>query len=171
MPIDELKQCHPDLFTLDGINFIYRSIVHDLINIGVSTVSVKRDSVGPKFWWNNSLNDLKKEQFTSHKAWLDNGKPKFGPHYIQKLAAKKRYKAAIFKCRTEAKASVTDRLQENLVATNTKHFWKIWKSSFKSKRQEGSINGLKSNIDIANLFADSFQKACTPNDINKHNEF
>jgi len=163
----------PDLLTHNGINNVYRNIVHVLYNSSAKTVSFKPKAAHVKYWWDGTLNDAKKESIKCHREWISAGKPKVGNFLSAKNAARSKYRKFIHSKKQESSKSVSNKLQNSLLQTNGKKFWRLWKSNFKSSNNRcgQNVNDLKDDKSIANYLAENFRLACTPNDKDKDNQF
>ena len=98
---------------------------------------------------------------------MDAGQPKTGNLSDLKNAARKKYKYLIHGKKIESKKRITQKLQDTLYNASSKNtFWKIWKGSFNSSNASNNttVNDSGDKFDVANIFAENFQKACTPND-------
>ena len=164
----DLKCCRPDLFTLNGINATYRNVVHALLNASIMHAPRRGKSKFKKYWWDNSLVEIKKESVITYKEWLAAGKPKDGNIAALKKAAQKKYKYLIYGKRLAAKNRITNKLQDILSNVNKNKFWKVWKTTFNNQNQHQNIkiNGLNDKTDIANLLAENIRNTCSPNDEN-----
>lgn len=159
-----LKSVRPDIFSQRGLNDIYRNIVHVLYNASLKTIKSKNKKSKKKYWWDSSLNKEKIESKKQFDLWCDAGKPRSGPIYDEKCIARKKYRNAIFKKKSESKNQVGEKLQRNLINSNSRKFWKCWNGCFKKSNcaQNISVNGLCEDSAIANYLAEEFKRTCTP---------
>ena len=171
--INILFNLRPDIFTQNGLNNIYRNIVHALFNASLKTIKIKSKKSFCKHWWDSSLTAEKKESKKQFEIWSNAGKPKNGSTFIAKCAARKKYRNALFRRKTESKNHVGEKLQNNLIKSNPKQFWKFWNGCFKKAKASESlkVNGLCDKLDIADYLADEFASTCTPNDEKLHADF
>jgi hypothetical protein len=59
------------------IEKLYNGVVNALLS--ASNLCIKGiPSRSLKCWWNSELNELKMKSMTSHRLWIDAGKPKTG---------------------------------------------------------------------------------------------
>ena len=98
-----LKSVRPDIFSQNGLNDIYRNVVHFLYNSSLRTIKSKSKKGYNKYWWDSSLNEEKRESKEQFELWCNAGKPTSGPIYDEKCAARKKYRNAIFKKKFESK--------------------------------------------------------------------
>jgi len=164
----------PDLFSLNGINSIYRNIVHVLIQASLRTNSKQSQSTNiKKHWWNNDLTSYKNECVKCHKNWLSANKPNSGSIYLERKIARQKYRKALSNCKTAKCNAISDKMQNDLLGCRKQKFWKFWKSYFNSKSNTNkmTVNKCNNDQDIANCLATGFKDACTPNDQKKHEEF
>ena len=90
------------------------------------------------------------------------------------MNAHKNYKKAVNLNKQKFDCKVSNNLQNNLLSAKSTKFWKCWKGYFKTNKNAQNcvtIDGVKKDIDVANLLANSFKSACTPNSENKHQSF
>src|SRR5690349_21342753 len=165
-----LKSVRPDIFSQNGLNDIYRNVVHVLYNASLKTIMGRSKKVHNKYWWDQSLNEEKINSKKHFDNWCNAGKPNCGSIYNDKCAARKKYRCAIFKKRSDSKNHVGEKLQKNLINSNSKNFWKCWNGCFKKSKctQSLNVNGLREDSDIANYLAEEFERTCTPHDVRKH---
>lgn len=171
--IKTLKAERPDIFTQNGLNDLYRNIVHVLYNSSLKTIKLKNKKSSNKYWWDTNLTLEKKESKEQYNIWSNAGKPKDGPEYIAKCAASKKYRNAIFRKKEQSRNYVGEKLQNKLINTNPKNFWKYWKDCFKKVKatENVKVNELSEDSDIANYLAEEFERTCTPNNVEMHNKF
>ena len=168
-----LKTVRPDIFSQNGINDIYRNIVHVLYNASLKTIKSKIKNSHNKHWWDSSLNKEKRDAKKQFDLWYAAGKPKSGSLYNEKCSTRNKYRNAIFKKRTASKNHIGEKLQKNLFNANSRKFWKCWNGCFKKSncKQNINVNGLSEDLAIADYLAEEFKRTCTPHDLKKHEEF
>lgn len=76
-----LKHNRPDIFSQNGINDIYRNVIHVLYNASLKTIKIKSKKSHNKYWWDSPLNEEKRESKEQFGLWCNAGKPKSGPIY------------------------------------------------------------------------------------------
>jgi len=113
-----------------------------------------------KYWWDNSADQLKQDSISSHRVWVDNGRPRFGPIYDNKASCKSKYKSFIQNCKKEEARNVSDSLHDALINKSNVEFWKIWNNKFNAKnlRSISSIDGSQVEAEIADKFRTFFIK-------------
>jgi len=100
---------------------------------------------------------------STHNNVVNAGRPRSGPIFLARNQAKYKFRLHIKNCKEKEKLLVTDKLSSELCSKNPKSFWKTWKSKFKVKDRTPTVNGLRNDDSIANFFAESIKKTCTPN--------
>jgi hypothetical protein len=171
--ITALKHNRPDIFSQNGINDIYQNVIHVLYNASFKTNKIKSQKSHNKYWWDSPLNEEKRESKEQFGLWCNAGKNKSGPIYEKKCAARKKYRNAVYKRKSESKNYIGEKLQNNLVNSNSRNFLKCWNGCFKKLNcaQNQNVNGLSEDSAIANYLAEEFKQTCTPHDLKKHEEF
>jgi hypothetical protein len=94
---DELQSFRPDILTKEGLNTIYKNIVHTLLNGSINYVPTKESIVKKLHWWDTNLKNSKLISIDSYKKWIDVGRPTEGLIFNDMLSAKKAYKKQINK--------------------------------------------------------------------------
>ena len=159
----------------DTIEKLYNGVVNALLS--ASNLCIKRiPSKSLKFWWNSELNELKMKSMTSHRLWIDAGKPKTGCIFERKNKEKYAYKIAIKEARDNNNKSISDELHTALASEKSASFWKTWKNKVcKARKGNALIEGNLSSSVVVEEFAKLFKEATLPNsatfDTNKNNEF
>ena len=140
----------------DQINHALKSASH-------STVPMKRENFY-KFWWNEELSLLKNISIEAHRVWDSAGRPRSDEIWVNKNAAKQRYKLAIKQFQISDNNNVTNELNDLLLRKDINSFWKTWNSKFANKNGiPNYIDGEADTIKICVKFADYFANACFPN--------
>jgi len=153
------------------IDSLYKQVVDILNNTaGECIPSVPKNFF--KFWWDQELSALKHQAISSHREWVQQGRPKQGYCFDNKMKNKMQYKNAIREKRKSGENSFSNDLHEALLQKTQDNFWKMWKSKF-SKRSNipHEIDGSVSHEEIANKFAVFFAESCKPNSIEKNDQF
>ena len=123
-----------------------------------------------KFWWNAELDELKENAIKSCRAWQEAGKPRNGPindnYRKHKLIYKKRLKDE----QGRETSVFTNDLHDALLRKSGTDFWKIWKSKFGGNNRVIQVNGKSEPTEIVNIFAESFEKTCTPVNATRNEE-
>ena len=83
-------------FFLNEIEVVYKELVNVLQSAASAAIPLKRGNV-EKCWWDAELSNLKNVSITTHKAWVDAGRPRSGPIATGKIKAKSKYKNYIQK--------------------------------------------------------------------------
>jgi len=153
--IDILHHKIPDLFNQSGINDIYNGFITILSKASLATIKRRGKKGIQKFWWNNALTEVKSSSVKHFDAWKSAGKPTDGPIYDAKFNAHKEYKKAVKIAKSNSTKTISDKLQNNLLNTNSKKFWRCWQGYFKNNDTNKKINvdGLKESFEIADHFS------------------
>jgi len=118
------------------------------------------------------LSALKHQAISSHREWVQQGRPKQGSYFDNKMRNKMQYKNAIRDKRKLGENSFSNDLHEALLQKTQDNFWKMWKSKFSKKSDiPHEIDGSVSHEDIANKFATFFAESCKPNSTEKNDQF
>ena len=114
---------------------------------------------------------MKDRAIISHNLWIAAGKPRNGNVADIRKKDKYAYRNKIRQGKVKVKSTISDSLHDALVCKDQGSFWKIWKSKFGSKKSLSKVvDGMTCKEDIANIFADSFSKACNYNSIRSSGE-
>ena len=148
--------------------------MHCLLNCSLKCFPLKEYNRKPikKFWWDNSLKDLKTISISQYNNWKASGFPKFGDAFTNFYNSKKAYHKLIQKKKKEHQNKISDNLLNSFTQNNTVKFWKLWNANFKSKDsvQNCTFGGLSESKYIANHLANSFKLACSPVNLFKQSE-
>ena len=177
--LDDLKVIRPDLFTKSGITTIYKNVIITLLNCSLNCFPLKDRSKKKitKWWWDNSLRGLKADSIQAYNNWKINGFPRDGDSFNNYHNIKKSYHKLIQEKKNESKNKISADLLSNLSQSKTTKFWRLWNANFKKTctLDNCTFEGVTEPVDIANLLADSFKNACSPNNsafnADKYNEF
>ena len=119
-----------------------------------------------KCYWNERLSQLKNDSVVAHDYWKLNGCPKYGPIFETKKDAHYKYKLFLRKCKSDRDQDYVDDLYVNLAEGDSNKFWRSFKYYNNTQRRgDVYVNNLRSNVDIANCFADSFEKIYESRDV------
>ena len=117
-----------------------------------------------KPWWNSELNELKKQSIMSHSIWLQSGKPRDGPLFVNKNKDKLNYKFKLKKQQKESESIISNNLQESLISKNSKCFWKTWKTKVCNKNSSKVlIDGNPTDSEACSEFATFLKTTVSPN--------
>jgi len=86
-----LKLKRPDLFTLSGVNTLYKNVMHCLLNCSIKCFEMKdcNRKQTRKWWWDDSLRESKAKSIELYNKWLADGFPKHGDSLIIFIIAKR----------------------------------------------------------------------------------
>jgi len=116
-----------------------------------------------KFWWNAELDELKDNAIKSCMAWREAGKPRYGRLNDNYRKDNLLYKIRLKEEQGRETSVFTNDLHEALLRKSGTDFWKVWKSKFGGNTSRViQVNGTSNCSEIANIFAKSFEKTCTP---------
>ena len=121
-----------------------------------------------KCYWNENLSKLKNDSIVAHDFWKLNGCPKSGPIFEAKKNAHYKYKLYLRRCKSVRDLDQIDELHNNLADGDCNKFWRSFKYfNDTNKRADVYVSNLRSNEDIANCFADSFESIYHSRDENQ----
>lgn len=173
--LKHLKNKIPHLFSAEGLNNIFKELAAILKTCALNSIPIVQSNSKQKpkkFWWDENLCHAKNESIKSHREWVNQGKPRAGPVYSERLRARNKYRKEIKSKSNKAKSQFSNKLKQSLKGVSNKNFWKIWNANFKQKQNKNpNINGLNDSKSISNYLAASIKEACAPNDILKNNLF
>ena len=118
-----------------------------------------------KFWWDQTLQQLKLESIDSDKIWKAAGRPRHGPIFDKRQSCRLSYRRYY---RESEKASVnvyTNALNNALLQKDGPSFWKCWRAKFEAPNSCQQVGGVVDSAEIAKNFADHFAKAYTCNNL------
>ena len=128
--------------------------------------SLPRKQTGvEKDWWSPELTQLRDQSIAIKQLWLNEGRPRQGPTYLERLRVRASYKNAIRLAKKAPKQAVWNRLHSAMAVQDTDSFWKYWCSVYcKNKsRTPPVVDGQSSKEGIACAFQKSFEANCKPN--------
>jgi hypothetical protein len=117
-----------------------------------------------KFWWDQELDSLKQLAISSHREWVQQGRPKQGIVFQNRNKHKLAYKNRIREKRKVGENAFSNDLHNALMNKDQGSFWKIWKSKFskKSSNIPDRVDGSTSQEEIADKFASFLPKPANP---------
>jgi len=122
----------------------------------VDTITRRKDNFY-KYWWDTEAKQLKQDFMSSHREWINIGRPDHGRVFELKAQCKSKYKTFIFNRKSEESSIISDSLCNSLVKKDNIEFWKIWNRKFSNKQPRvNNINGCCEEKEIANNFRDFF---------------
>ena len=118
-----------------------------------------------KDWWCPELTLLRDQNITIQSLWIQEGRPKQGPTYQERLRVRAAYKNSIRMAKRSSKQTAWNRLHSAMESEDTTSFWRWWKSIYgNGKCQTASVvNGTSSKEGIAKAFQTAFQENSKPN--------
>ena len=148
---------------------------YEFIISSIRTADATLPRYGPgveKEWWTPNLSILKEKSIDIHNLWVSEGRPRCGPTYAERLRVRTAYRAAIRMAQREPKQRAWNRLHSALEFSDSKDFWKTWKSLYSNGKNSFAtvVNGCSSKDSIANEFKNSFMENSKPNSQQKVNE-
>jgi hypothetical protein len=120
-----------------------------------------------KFWWDQTLQQLKLESIESDKIWKAAGRPRHGPIFDKRQNCRLSYRRYY---RESEKASVnvyTNALNNALLQKDGPNFWKCWRAKFEAPNSCQQVGGVVDSAEIAKNFADHFAKAYACNNLHR----
>jgi len=157
------------------IDIYYSEIVHCLMTAAKETIPLIPKSA-LKHYWSAELDELKSISKDMYDLWCAASKPNHGVIFNLMKNAKYKYKLAVRHTIKSFENRVSDELYDNLIEKDMLSFWKTWNSKLGSKPIYATqINGLSSDLSIADIFADKFASISQSNPssrfINRYQEF
>ena len=124
-----------------------------------------------KEWWTDGLSQLKSESIDIHNLWVDEGRPRQGATFTERLRIRAAYKRGIRAAQRAPKQRHWDRLHSSLAVNETDSFWKSWRAIYGSNKSQVPmvVDGCSSKQAIADTFKCTFQKNSNPNNREKVN--
>src|ERR1043165_3326100 len=100
----------------------------------------------------------------SHRLWLEASKPRAGNIFDKRTRDKLAYKAVIARHKLNEKLSVSNDLNDALIAKKSNVFWKTWKSKVcESKSTLTCTDGSFDETVVNSKFVEFFKNTCTVN--------
>ena len=129
----------------------------------------KRSAGVAKDWWSPELSRLKSQSIDIQSLWIQEGRPRHGPIFNERLRVRAVYKNAIRCAKKAPKTAAWNRLHATLADEDSDAFWKTWKSIHGKDKSRPTpvVEGQSSREGIANVFKDAFKKNSTPNNATK----
>ena len=150
-----------DFDAIDFIDYIYSKVTGILLESSQTAVPSCQKNFY-KFWWDDSLDELKQKSIASCQIWRAAGRPRSGPISIQYRRDKAAYKHAIREKHKQETEVYTNELHEALLRKEGKTFWNCWASKFESsKTRITHVDGISDSSTIGRHFAQHFAKVCT----------
>ena len=137
--------------------------------ISASDSLPRRRSGVEKDWWTSELTQLRDQSISIQQLWLNEGRPRQGPTYLERLRVRAAYKHAIRLAKKAPKQAAWNRLHTSMAAQDTTSFWKCWRSVYSKNKSHipPVVDGNSSKEGITNAFQSSFEANCKPNNISK----
>ena len=147
----------------DDIQREYDDIIDCIVT---ASKSLPKCSPGiEKDWWCPELTLLRDQNITIQGLWIQEGRPKQGPTYQERLRVRAAYKNSIRIAKRDSKQTAWNRLHSAMESEGTTSFWRWWKSIYgNGKCQTASVvDGTSSKEGIAKAFQTAFQENSKPN--------
>ena len=136
----------------------------------IAIPKIKADSL--KFWWDDTLDDLKNNSVNSFRLWKSVGKPRNGPIFEEMSRHRLLYRNQIRANKNSSLIQISNDLHDALLKKDTNGFWKCWKNKCcKKSKDPMTVNGLTNNQEIVNEFANHFQNLSKPLQKSKFHDF
>ena len=141
--------------------------------IDASTELPRRSGNGvEKDWWTTDLTRLKNQSIEIQTLWIQEGRPRHGQTYQERLRVRAKYKQAIRHAKAGPKQAAWNRLHSAMADQDSETFWKQWKSIY-GKKKNGvapTVDGFSTKEGIAEAFKNNFKKNSMPNNASKVQE-
>ena len=165
--IDSLKNSRPDLFTVKGLDTIYKNLVHSLLNTSLASVPLRDNAFmkSRKMWWSSDLSDLKARAINSFNTWRSQNSPVGSDSHACYIKCRAEFRAATRKRKKMFSNRLSENLTSTLITSNQNKFWKIWGSHFQNRKSSNptTVDGCSDPQTIADIFATHFSETCSPN--------
>ena len=104
----------------------------------------------------------KHKSLDAHGVWLDTGKPRSGPIFLEKFRANSEYKSLLRRSKAHSDRDISDSLATDLLSSNNQSFWRKWNNlRGPNVSPTTMIDGNINNRDIADHFSGFFQRIYT----------
>ena len=129
----------------------------------------KRSAGVAKDWWSPELSRLKNQSIDIQALWLQQGRPRQGPIFNERLRVRAAYKNAIRCAKKAPKTAAWNCLHATLADEDSDAFWKTWKTIYGKNKSRPTpvVEGQSSRDGIANVFKVAFKTNSTPNNAAK----
>ena len=153
------------------IEYTYESLALSISESAqISIPKIKADSL--KFWWDDTLDDLKNNSVNSFRLWKSVGKPRNGPIFEEMSRHRLLYRNQIRANKNSSLIQISNDLHDALLKKDSNSFWKCWKNKCCNKSKDPmTVNGLTNNQEIVNEFANHFQNLSKPLQKSKFHDF
>ena len=112
-----------------------------------------------KHYWSIALDELKENSIAAHTVWRAAGSPRNGDVFESKKTAHYRYKLAIKDAAMQFEDRFNDELLDSYLQKDMRTFWSCWRrKNGKCVNKPSHVEGLSSDSDIAQAFADHFKQ-------------
>jgi len=145
------------------VDTVYSAIVNALV-MNSNRFVPKAKSGFYKYWWNETLNELKQASIATHNMWKAHGRPRSGDIFMQMKKTKIAYKNAIKAHQMQENMYVSNDLHELLLEKDMVGFWKCWNAKMVKHKPSAVIDSETDSHVIAQKFASHFQQLGTRND-------
>ena len=125
-----------------------------------------------KDWWSPELTRLRDQSIAIQELWVNEGKPRSGSTFQERLRVRAGYKQSIRQAKKAPKQAAWNRLHSGMVSQDTDQFWKWWRSVYSKNKSQFPpvVDGHSSKEGISNAFKEAFQKNSKPNNQAKVDE-
>ena len=156
--------CHDSSHQID-ISIYYAEILFALTQAANNNIP-KVPKSAMKHYWSVALDDLKNNSISTFKVWISAGKPRQGFIFEHMKDAKYKYKLAVRDAVRMYETKFSDELFEHMLSKDMNSFWKVWsKKTCKNVISVDHIDDKTDDLDIANVFKDSFNIFSACNDV------
>ena len=145
---------------IDGIDKLYTAINDCLLDASADLcIRNTHKKFKPIIGWNDICRESHNRAREAFLFWRSMNKPRFGPVFDIMRRSRAQFKQTLRQCKAQEKQLVADSVARNLMAKDTKAFWKeIQKINGKNCMPLSStINGVSGHGNIAKLWHDYFK--------------
>ena len=125
-----------------------------------------------KDWWTAELTNIRNQSIDIQSLWIQEGRPRHGPTYLERLRVRAQYKRCIREAKRAPKQAAWNKLHSAMETRDTNSFWKWWRSVYGKNKSRSApvVDGNTSKEGIADTFKNAFQKNSVPNNAEKVKE-
>ena len=138
------------------VDWLYNSIVSALKSTANLCIPRVRSGFF-KWWWDDSLTELKQASIDAHNLWKASGSPRAGDVYLKMKQVKLAYKTAIKVHRQTDDLYFSNELHELLMEKDMVNFWRTWNAKISKPKPACVVDGETDIETIAQRFADHFK--------------
>lgn len=106
--------------------------------------------------WNDYCKDLYREARRCFLEWLNNGRIRYGEYFERMKHSRKEFNRALNYCKSNRQKIQNEKLARSFKGCNNNYFWKEVKSRNNNKISIDEVDGVKGDLNLAQLFYNKF---------------